>query len=831
MKLQYSILSFIILLFCFSATAMGQNSEGKVTGRIVDAESGTPLEYATISLFNASDSSLVNGATTDPQGNFTVEAPLGRYYARLQFLSYGDAYEQNINITASSPQVNLGTFELQTDSKTLAEVEVVGEKDQLQFSLDKRVFNVGESMARVGGTASDILDNIPSVTVDVEGNVSLRGSQNVQVLIDGKPSGLVGLSSTEALRSLPADMIERVEVITNPSARYQAEGSAGIINIILKKERRDGVNLALSANTGIPHNHGASVNINYRKNWYNLFANYGVRYYEFQSRGYQNQILLDTLREISSYRNSTRDNVRQGLSHTIRFGSDFFLNDQNTLTAAFLYRSSGSETDALVEYDHFNKNREFELTNIRRTVEVETEPSREIDLNYRRTFDEKGRLLTADFQYRNNSELEAANISDYVVASSEPARIQKTYNREGSQSFLLRMDYTNPFREEGMWEAGFRSDMQTNTNEYRIDEIEGGQWEELDHLTNTFIYSENVHAAYGLVSNKPGRFSYQLGLRAEFSDINSELVQTGDSYPRKYLSFFPTTHFTYELAEEKAVQWSYSRRIRRPRSRWLNPFNTISDPNNIRRGNPFLNPEFTHSLELAYLQHFSKASLTSSIYYRHTDDVMQRITIPLTAEEEAQLNLPPTENDAQRLQTIPMNLATENSYGFEFILSADITKWWSTNTNFNFYRQIVNGGSIPNETIGNLNSDTYTWNARTNMQYKILPGFSGQLTFFYRAPNESPQSLNKALYIMDAGLRKDLFNNKASLSLNVSDVLNSRRFRYENFGETFRTEGEFQWRPRTITLGFTYQLRRTSKKDNERRGNQQNDGGGDEMDF
>ncbi len=827
MKIKPHLLTVTLLILISSSFVHAQKSQGIVTGRIIDSETGAPLEFATITLYSAADSALVNGASTDPEGNFTVEVPLGPYFARFRFLSYGESYENNIRLNAANPQVNLGTLELTPDTETLAEVEVVGEKDQVQLALDKKIFNVGESLARVGGSASEILDNIPSVTVDVDGNVSLRGSDNVQIFIDGKPSGLVGISSTEALRSLPADMIERVEVITNPSARYQAEGVAGIINIVLKKERRDGVNLGVSANTGYPHNHGASVNLNYRKNWYNLFMNYGIRYNDFTGTGSETTQFFNPNSDNGIYfTESANERNRRGLSNSIRFGSDFFLDEKNTITASYLYRKSDGENTTNVTYRDFDINRSPLSNTLRHAVEEEDEPTSEVNLSYRRTFDKQGQLLTADLQYRNSTELEIERITE--TRSTEGNSIQqRTSNEESDQSYLLQIDYANPIGENAIWEAGIRSTSRQLGNDYQVFSQQANQWQMTDSLSNNFIYYEDVHAAYAIFGDKPGRFSYQLGLRAEYSDINSDLhsinresglMEITQSNPRKYLSLFPTTHFTYQLSDNRSVEWSYSRRIRRPGQRWLNPFLSLTDNRSYRTGNPNLNPEFTNSVELGYLHHFSKASLNSSIYYRNTQDVIQRVTTSV-----------PTDSVTLRY-TMPMNLASENSYGFEFVLTADITTWWKTNTNFNFYRQVINGENVEGTQNTTLNSDTYTWNARTNSQFKLAPGLNAQLTFFYRAPNERPQGRNKSLAIADFGINKEILDKKGTLSFTVNDIFNTRRWRSETYNDDFYSEGDFQWRPRTFNLGFTYQLRKTNKKEGQKRGSEQN-GGGDDMDF
>lgn len=815
----------IALLCLFSLTGLlAQQEGGTIRGVVTDAERKTPLEYATVSLFNQADSSLVTGTTTNTEGEFILNAPFGRYYALVQFLSFGSRYQENIVLTTSDPVAELGSIGLVSDAQTLSEVEVTAQKSQMQLALDKKIFNVGESLARVGGSASDILDNIPSVTVDVEGNVALRGSQNVQILIDGKPSGLVGISGAEALRSLPADIIERVEVITNPSARYQAEGVAGIINIILKKERRDGMNGSISANVGYPSNYGASVNFNYRRKWYNLFVNYGIRYYDFNSEGFQERTYFtveDPLTD-AKYIESVNLNNRQGLSNNIRFGSDFFLNEFNTLSASFLYRASTGESIEELTYRNYNINRVLLGSSIRDAIEEETEPTMEVELNYRRTFDREGQLLTATFQTSRETELEETTIRERRSGDTENIFLrQNTVTDESEESYLFQTDYTHPFGDEGRWEAGLRASLEENINDFGVNQVKDGNWVFLDSLSNSFLYKENVYAAYGILGNKPGRFSYQVGLRAEYSDINSELLESDQDNPgNRYLSLFPSTHFTYALTESSSVEWSYSRRIRRPGGRWLNPFISQEDKYSVRAGNPDLTPEFTNSVELGYLRHLSFASITSSIYYRHTTDIIERVTTTI-------------QTDSFPVQvSMPMNLATENAYGFEMVFNADIADWWSTNTNFNFYRQIIKGGELEGFETLDLYSDTYTWNARTNMQFKILEGLSAQSSFFYRAPMERPQGRTKALYIMDAGISKDLFNKKGNLTLSVSDVLNTRRWQSITITDDFISEGEFQWRPRTFTLGFTYQLRRSNKRgDRPDREQRQEGGDGEEMDF
>ncbi|CAN5530260.1 hypothetical protein BH23BAC1_BH23BAC1_33200 [soil metagenome] len=405
--LKIRIFKIFIWSCCFSLPTYPQSRNVEtfsIQGRIIDAQSGAPIEYTTASLFNKVDSSLVTGNITDEEGNFYIEAPEGTYWLEIKFISYKSRVFNNLILGRNNPNPILGEIKLALDTQTLSEVIISGEKEQMELSLDKRIFNVAGDLTNVGRNAAEILDNVPSVTVDVEGNVSLRGSSNVRILIDGKPSGLVGISSTDALRMLQGDLIERVEVITNPSARYDAEGMAGIINIILKKDKREGVNGSFNLNLGHPVNYGASFNINMRRKWFNLFSSYGLNYRESPGRGsaYQEFYLPDS----TYYTNRIQNRLRSGLGHNLRFGSDFFINDKNIITASFLYRISNQDNLSNIQYTDLNSLRQITNRTLRTDNESEDQYNLEWDLNYSKTFNKKGQKFTTDIQYRLSNETE-----------------------------------------------------------------------------------------------------------------------------------------------------------------------------------------------------------------------------------------------------------------------------------------------------------------------------------------------------------------------------------------------------------------------------------------
>lgn len=804
------------LTYVFTNAAFAQDSapdpDFSISGKVVDAENN-PLEYTTVSLHNKADSSLVTGNISDASGNFTIEATPGEYWVEVQFISYQTKKIPNITVSRANPHVNVGAIELIDDSQTLSEVVVAGEKQQMELSLDKRVFNVAGDLTNRGRNASEILDNVPSVAVDVEGNVSLRGSSNVRILVDGKPSGLVGLSSPDALRMLQGDLIERIEVITNPSARYEAEGMAGIINIILKKEKRNGINGSVTANVGIPSNYGASLNLNVRRQWLNLFTSYGINYRESPGGGETSQIFYNP--EGTTFTDFIEDRVRSGLSHNFRIGSDFYLSETSTLTASMLYRTSDQENDTEINYtDRFSFAPDSIVRSLRVDNELEDESNLEYELNYNKTFKNEDQKFTAAFQYRDGGETERSVITEsYRNQSSEnlkdPAD-QKVLNEENSKSILVQADYVHPFAKEGKFEVGYRSSFRFIETNYKVDSLIGNnEWVNISDFTNTFNYDETIHAAYGIFGNKVNRISYQIGLRAELTQVSTELVVTDEKTDKEYFSLFPSAHFTYEFGNENSFQASYSRRLNRPNFWNLNPFNSFSNNRSIRTGNPDLDPDFTNSYEVGYLKNWPKASIYSGVYYRKTTDVIQWLS-------RAQ---------GDTTYTRPENFGTADAYGVEANYSQDLASWWKLNVNANFYRAITVGTAFGED----LESDTYTASGRLNSRITLWNAVQFQQNLNYRAPEETPQGRRKAFYTVDLALSKDIFQGKGSLTLSVSDLLNSRKWRNETFGQNFYSDSEFQWRARQVTFSFSYRL--NQKKAPQRERDEGFEGGGEQGGF
>ena len=768
-----------------------------VNGKVVDAQTGEPLSYATVRLFKSADNGLISGNITNETGQFTLDAPLGEFYALVEFMGYKTLQTPAFTLTSEKPDHQLGTLKLQTAAAaSLKEVVVQAEKSSMELSLDKKIFNVGQDLANAGGSATEILSNIPSVSVDAEGNVKLRGSENVRILIDGKPSGLVSFKGGSGLQQLQGSLIEKVEIITNPSARYEAEGMSGIINIVLKKERKDGFNGSFEVITGEPTNYGGSANLNYRHKKINFFINYGLAYRITPSRGSQYQELTSS--DTTLITRQKYDTRFRGFNNNIRGGLDYFFTETSILTASYLYRRSTGNRIRNIRYDDYLGNQSLLNYTNRKQDEDEDEVNGEYSLTYKKTFAREGQELTADFRF-----LDYWENSDQIYTQStfspdntpDPALelFQRSLNDEYEKQYLTQIDYVQPFGEGGKLEAGLRSSFRDMVNDYVVgNQNAAGEITPLPGLDNYFIYNENINAIYGILGNKTQKLSYQVGLRAEHTDVKTTLRETNEVNPRRYTNLFPSAHFTYNLPKEHALQISYSRRVRRPVYFDLSPYFTLSDSRNVMGGNPNLNPEFTNAFDLGHIKYFDKGSLSSSLFYRHT---VGKITTIRRVNNEGIATL------------LPENLAAEDAFGAELTGSFTPITWWKLDQSFNFFRSMIDGSNFQE----NFSTDTYSWFTRHTSRFSLPKNIDFQVRANYEAPQKTPQGSQKALYYLDLGINKDIFNKKGTLTLNVLDVFNSRINRaiyrgQTTEGVTFYTSSENQGRRRQVNLTLSYRL-------------------------
>ena len=542
----------------------------------------------------------------------------------------------------------------------------------------------------------------------------------------------------------------------------------------------------------------------------NLFTSYGLSYRKNPGGGstFQTFFPADTL----YYTDRDYDRERGGWSNNFRLGSDFFLNSKNTITIAALYRKSDEDNLSNINYQDYDESRILKFVTDRVDNELETENNSEYSINYTRTFSKKGQKLSADVQYRNNNETEKSNINEITrnvdEGSQEPELFQRSLNDEFDKAWLIQADYEHPIGKDGKLELGVRNSLRRIGNDYLVEEQnENGDWENLEGFSNNFNYDENIYASYAIFGNKANKLSYQLGVRMEITDIQTELEQTEEVNNKKYTDLFPSAHFTYSLKEDKSIQASYSRRIRRPRFRSLNPFSSFSDARNIRSGNPDLNPTYSDSYELGVLQNWDKSSFYYALYYRYSTGVVTRIT---TVEDGI-------------TYTRPENVGKSDDIGLEINYSNEFNSWLRVNGTANIYHSSTDAFANGED----LSTETTTFFTRVQSMFKIKRDWDLQTTLHYRAPQNVPQGRRKSYFVVDLGLSRDLLQGKGTLTLSVRDLFNTRKWRYETITPTYVSEGDFQWRSRSAVLSFNYRLNQQKRRQRSGRGGNGDFDGGD----
>lgn len=781
---------FILLLafipFHLFAVAQG-NDAIIITGQLQESGTDKTLPFATLGLYALPDSSIIANTLTEADGRFVLEAMPGKYYALFQYVGYENHFLSPLDIRAGQDTLRLGTIEMATAAIALEEVEVRAERSQMEFKLDKRVFNVGKDLTNAGNNAADILDNVPSVSVDPEGNVSLRGSQGVRILVNGQPSGLLSAGDTEALQRMQGDMIERVEVITNPSARYEAEGEAGIINIILKKEEDKGINGSFGATAGYPANYGASYNLNYRKQAFNFFSNFGIDYRRAPGGGNATQRFFED-GELTEYFTSETNQNRGGLGGYLQMGTDYNFDERNTVTASFLYRTGADDNDATVTYRDFDPAGNLLNTTVRNTDEVEEEHNLETTVNYERQYDHPDQKWTVNFKYILDDDTEIADYRQTDAESTTPL-LQRSSNTEDETNMLLQTDYVYPIGENSKVEGGLRAAFRTVNNDFFVEEQgTDGTYTPLPDFNDELNYTEDIYAAYAIGGHEFGPYSVQVGLRAELSDITAALLRSGESNDQDYLSFFPSASFSYSITKKDQLQVSYSRRLSRPYFRRLLPFSNYNNPRNNSIGNPNLRPEFTNSFETGYLRYMESGTFLASVYYRRTTGVIERLTLP---------------DEAGTTIVYPVNLAVRDAYGLELNLSVQPTDWWDITGDVNLFRAMIEGQF---EGI-DYSADTYTMSGQVNSKLKPTDRWQVQVSFDYTAPQRTPQGRRLSIYMLDIAASLDILDNRGTLTLSGRDLFNTRKRRSEVDLPNYQEESVFQWRQtRRVILSFNYRL-------------------------
>ncbi|MBC7750036.1 MAG: TonB-dependent receptor [Methylotenera sp.] len=779
----------------------------KISGRVVEKISNQPLEYATITFLAPNNPKPIAGGITNPKGEFDIEVTPGVYDIKIEFISFKVKEIKQKNLKSNT---SLGLISLEEDVNQLNEVIIRSEKTTVEIKLDKKVYNVGSDLMVKGGTVSDVLDNIPSVAVDIEGNISLRGNENVRVLIDGKPSNAINIA--EALRLIPADAIEKVEVITNPSARYDAEGGGGLLNIILKKGKNLGLNGTFIASTGYPENHGLSGTLNYKSDNFNIFTTQAYNDRNNPGNAFTNSRYLNADNTTRDYIYETRENERNNKGYNGNFGVEWYLNKSTSWTNSINYRKSNGKNRDDVFQDYYDSGFNYDYTRNRVNDENSDSENVEFATNFIKKFKKDGHKLSIDGSFSTNDDINNAIITD-KNSRTNLVTFDNTRNDQTQSRNLLQMDYVLPFGKGSQFEAGYRGDFSKLLTDYQVD----NDGVINNNFTNTLEYKEKVNALYTQYGVKINKFSALFGLRFEDSNIEINQLATNDFNTKKYNNFFPSAFFTYEISDKSSTSVSYSRRIQRPRGRFLNPFSNLSSNINIFVGNPDLDPAFTDAIDFGYIKRWDKLTFNTSLYLNKTNDSFQ-----FARRESGDFV-----NGTPILISSPINLATEFRTGFEFTLNYSPYKWWKLNGNFNFFRNETKGDFTytdfnNNEISQNFDNTATSWSTRLTSKITLPYKIDWQTNASYNGPQNNAQGRSLGVLAANLAFSKDIMKDKGTLSFNISDVFNSRkRIMENNLPGIVNSYSEMQWRERQFSLSFTY---RFNKPKNEREQPKRNQG-------
>ncbi len=789
------------LLLCFSvAIVFAQEREkrnenpkiGTFSGIILDNDTKLPVEFATISIHAKKDSSVTTGGVSNEKGVFSIkEIPAGRYFIKIGFMGYENYFRDSVNFTPQNPEMNLGKIFLRTSSKMLKDVVVVAEKELMQNSIDKKVFNVEKSGVTEGGTAADVLQNIPSVNVDADGNVALRGSGNVNILIDGKPSTLTGTSRAAILEQLPAGSIESIEVITNPSAKYDPEGMAGIINIVLKKNRAAGYNGSVLLSAGTRNKYTGNLTLNYRNKKWNLSTNYNYRYNEMFNVGTTNRtnFLGDSLSFLESHLRG--DNISP--SHFGKINADYNINEKNTVSLGIGYNTRTRSRTQNAFYYNLDKNHLLDTRNERTNLETEKSNTIDVNFGYRKTFVKPQQDLYFSALYSLNTEntnlafLQKDFDKNDKLIAVQPLDQQNLRNGN-QQNSVFQLDYVHPIK-NGKLEMGAKTVLRKMDDDFFATSLnrDSNQWEENKILTNRFLYTDQVLSAYFIFAKNLNNWSLQAGLRGEQTYFQTSQFATQQNTNRDYFSLFPSVHLSNKISKNAEIQASYSRRINRPNSGALNPFTDFSDPFNLRSGNPLLNPEFINAYEISYLQNAENITFSAALFFRETTNLITRVT---------------TSETATVLRTSFQNMNKAQSIGMDGSMQIDATKWWNLNINGSVFRTEIQGTNGDAQ----LNSANFSWTAKAISTMKLPWKMDFQIAYNYNGKNVTPQGYMIPMQNLDLSLKKDVLKGKGSLNLRVTDIFNTRQFGAFTSSTTFEQNFIRKRESRIATINFTYRF-------------------------
>jgi len=795
-KVLFILLAIILLT---TKNIMAQ-SAGTLTGTVLDSANHQPIEFASISLMKVSDNTAVTGGMTDNKGKFEItDIPFGNYIIKVSSVGYLTKSIKAVTFSSKSKEIGTGNILLTATEVNLDEISVTSNKIMLNNSIDRKIYNVQMDVMSKTGTASELLQNIPSVQVDIDGNVSLRGSTNVLILINGKTSPLMGKTRADVLQQMPANSIDRIEVITNPSAKYKPDGTSGIINIVMKKETATGLNGNITASVGNQKRYNGNTSLNYKPGKINYFGSFSLRQDDRNQNSSDIRTEYNDGNNLSGFYNNQSSSYLRPLSRGGMLGFDFTADESNSMgiTGNYFYR--GFTRNDLSRSVLRDQNQMVTMDYDRLRYDPEYEKEGDVSAYYQHNFagdDHKLRLEITDSFSPEVEDNHYTNIYHTPLLSNT---YDNTRLKQDENKVELLAEYSNPLSQEATFEAGYNGELNKTDMDFFGQAFDPLQQKFVTDIltTNHFIYNESIHAIYGTYSNSYGKLGVLGGLRAEESFIKANLVSMNNILTNSYFNIYPTLHLSYKLSDLTQLQLNYSKRANRPEGDDLNPFSEYQDPRNIRVGNPNLKPEFIHSVEFGFQWQNDFLTVVPSIFYRNRYNGTTSITKAL--------------NDTTLLTT-KENLARDQSAGFEVVFSGGYGNFITANLSGNaFYEQI----DASNLGFGN-NKSTVTWSANMSCNVNLSTTTMVQFNSNYRSSRLTPQGEYKPSFVVNLGMRQDLFDEKISLVFTISDLFKTFN-REMNFDTSWLKQNTINRRDSQIMyLGVTYHLGKPSKKSKEK---------------
>jgi iron complex outermembrane receptor protein len=792
--MNFPLLRFpLLLLFCgfFCHPLFSQTPSapiGSVIGIVNDSATNLPVEFVVVAVLDAKDSLAKGGGLTDKTGSFIVnQLPAGEYFARVTFIGYKPFFTKHFFISAQNAQTDLGILKLAADKKVLGAVDVVSEKSDYVNNVDKKVYEMGKNLTATGGTAADVLQQIPGVTVDVDGNVSMRGSGNVTILIDGKPSGLTGDDKQAVISQFPASMIERIEVISNPSAQYDAQGMSGIINIITKKDSGKGFNGTATIGAGDNNKYNASVTLSNRSKKLNIYGSYNFRAEEKwgKSGGMQHTFTADT----NYYYQLLGGSVNNTYFQNGKAGADIFINPYNTLSFTGSYSYTKELKDDSTVYSFLDQNLSEFSRFQRNTVNDEFTKTMEATSDYKKSFPGSKRMLTVNGSFSGNDKITGNTYANDFLGFENPPY----QSSAGDNNFITatgQTDYTHPLNDTMRLEMGLKYGMRHNNNLQvgKTFDYAGNYYFFDPRFSDHFVFRESVYAGYLQFVARVKKVDYQAGVRSEYTDLTGSSSSSASTFTNQYLSFFPSASLRYRMKEGYDFRFSYSRRLNRPNNRQINPFIDYSDSISLRTGNPYLKPEFIQSLETEFVRTWQQSSLSATVYYRHTDNMisMSRIFDPATG-----IGI-----------TMPRNFSTSDNVGADITFRKSLGKKGNVMLSLSGNDSKVNGDNIE----AGLQSTTFGWSGKISSYYKITKSTFVQLTASYGSPMSQPLGSFQMPGGVDAGVRQDLFRGKGTFTLNVADIFDTKKMKMRSYNTGYDYSGYRKKESRIVMLSFSWRF-------------------------